>query len=246
MKRTLSPLQIKLALKMTDFLDRHPWLVRNVLRHVANAPVLRRYLWVGIKGFMGASAFDCHVIDVQNGIVDFGGVKETFYPSCMTTIMRDTLVRMLGEKTAEEVIRRIARESVYMEVKFGVEGRWFPKQFLSFIGNPAALEEMRSNPDLLRLVAKGLNLTNRYIHDEGGYGRIESDLAADPIRITITNSLSARLAGRSERPVCAASCGMMEGAMGYMMGTDFRAEEIECAATGAPKCVFELRRKGTS
>jgi len=246
MKRRLSPYQVKLALRMTDFLERHPLLVRNVLRHIANAPVLRRYLWVGIKGFMGASAFDCHVIDAANGVVDFGGVKETFYPTCMSTIMRETLVQKVGEEKAEEVIRKIARESVYMEVKFGVEGHWYPRQFLAFVGDPSALDTMRSNPDLLRLVSKGLNLTNRYIHDEGGYGCIEMDLTVDPIRLTITNSLSARLAGRSDRPVCAASCGMMEGAMSYMLGGDFRAREIECAAMGAPRCVFELNREGSS
>ncbi|MDI6873560.1 V4R domain-containing protein [Candidatus Solincola sp.] len=241
----LSPYQVKMALKLTDFLDRHPRLVRSLLRPIANAPLLRRYLWVGIRGFMGASAFDCHVIDASNGVVDFGGVKETFYPSCMTTIMRETLVQKVGEEKAEEVIRRIARESVYMEVKFGTEGRWFPRRFLSFMGDSSALEAIRSDPHLLRLVTKGLHLTNRFIHDEGGYGRIEVDLAADPIRITITNSLSARLAGRSDRPVCAASCGMMEGAISYMLGRNFRAREVQCAAMGAPRCVFELSEEST-
>lgn len=241
MARTISPYQVKVALRLTDFLDRHPRLVRHLLRPLANAPLLGRHLWVGIRGFMGASAFDCHVIDTASGTVDFGGVKETFYPSCITTIMRETLDRKLGRESAEEVIRKIARESVYMEVKFGVEGRWFPRRFLSFVGDPDALQAMRKDPDLLRLVSKGLDLTNRFIHDEGGYGHIAVDLAAEPIRVTITNSLAARLAGRSDRPVCAASCGMMEGAMSYMLGKNFHAREVECAAMGAPRCVFELR-----
>ncbi len=231
---------------MTDFLDRHPRLVRTILRRVANAPLVRRYLWVGVRGFMGASAFDCHVIDVARGTVDFGGVKETFYPSCITTVMRETLARKVGEEKAEEVIRKIAREAVYMEVKFGVEGRWFPGRFLSFVGDPSALDALRSDPDLLRLVTKGLDLTNRFIHDEGGYGRISVDLSVDPIRVTIVNSLPARLAGSSDRPVCAASCGMMEGAMSYLLGRDFRAREVECAATGAQRCLFELREERTT
>ncbi len=246
MERAPSKYQVRLALLVTDFLDRHPRLVRCLLRPIANAPLLRRYLWVGIRGFMGASAFDCHVIDAAEGEVDFGGVKETFYPSCLTTVMRETLVRRFGEEKAEEVIRKIAREAVHMEVRFGMEGRWFPRRFLAFAGDPSALEAMKADPDLLRLVSKGLALTNRFIHDEGGYGCIRVDLAADPIRITIDNSLSARLAGRSGRPVCAASCGMMEGAMSYMLARDFRAEEVECAAMGAPRCVFELREAAAS
>jgi predicted hydrocarbon binding protein len=243
MPKQLPPYQVKAALKLTDFLDAHPWLVRNVLRRIAIAPILRRYLWVAIKGFMGASAFDCHVVDAANGRVDFGGVKETFYPSCISTIMRETLEQKVGVEKADEMLRKISREAVYLEVKFGVEGHWFPSQFLSFIGDPSALDTIRSDPDLLRLIAKGLNLTNRFIHDEGGYGCIESDLAGDPIRLTITNSLSARLAGRSDRPVCAASCGMMEGAMRFMLGGTFHAREVECAAMGAPRCVFELSRQ---
>jgi len=235
-----SPYQVRTALRLTNFLDRHPRLVRNFLRPMANAPLLRRYLWVGIRGFMGASAFDCHVIDAEEGVVDFGGVKETFYPSCMTTIMWEILSSEIGEEKAMEMIRKIAREAVYMEIKFGIEGHWFPKRFLAFAGDPSALDAVRSDPDLLRLVSKGLNLTNRFIHDEGGYGRIEVDLASDPIRVTITNSLTARLAGRSDRPVCAASCGMIEGAMSYMLGKNFRAREVECAAMGARRCSFEL------
>lgn len=240
-RRKMSNYEVKMGLKSADFLDRHPLITRRLLRPIANAPWLRRHLWVGIRGFMGASAFDCHVIDAANGTVDFGGVKETFYPSCITTIMRQTLANKLGREGAEETIRRIARESVYMEVKFGVEGRWFPKRSLSFAGDPDALRAMREEPELLRLVAKGLSLTNRFIHDEGGYGRIEVDLAAEPIRVTIDNSLSARLAGHSDEPVCAASCGMIEGAMSYLLGREFHAEEVECAAMGATRCVFEVR-----
>lgn len=243
-RRKISPYEVKVGLKLADFLDRHPLITRRLLRPLANASWLRRYLWVGIRGFMGASAFDCHVIDAANGTVDFGGVKETFYPSCITAIMRETLTRKLGEKGTQEAIRRIARESVYMEVRFGVEGRWFPKRFLSLVGDPDALRAIREDPALLRLVTKGLDLTNRFIHDEGGYGRIEVDLAEEPIRATIDNSLSARLAGHSDKPVCAASCGMIEGALGYLLGREFHAREVECAAMGAPRCVFEVWEVG--
>jgi predicted hydrocarbon binding protein len=246
MQKMLPPYQVKAALKLTDFLDHHPWLVQKVLRRIALAPGIRRFLWVAIKGFMGASAFDCHVVDASNGRIDFGGVKETFYPTCITNIMRDTLERKVGKEKMDEIIRKISREAVYLEIKFGVEGHWFPKRFLSFIGDSSAMDVIRSDPDLLRLIAKGLNLTNRFIHDEGGYGCIESELGKDPIRITITNSLTARKVGRSDRPTCAASCGMMEGAMGFMLGGTFHAKEVECAAMGAPCCVFELSRESAT
>lgn len=84
MQRRIPPFVIKTALKITDFLDDHPRLVNNVLRRVSNAPVIRKYLWVAIRGFMGSQVFDCHVVDAENGRVIFGGVKEIFHPSCIS------------------------------------------------------------------------------------------------------------------------------------------------------------------
>lgn len=246
MQGLIPPALLKPVLKLTDFLDNHPWLVRNVLRRIANAPLVRSYLWVAIRGFMGSSAFDCHVVDAENGRVIFGGVKEIFYPSCISKYIQNTLVEKVGAEKADEILRKVAAEAVYQEVKFGAEGNWFPGFFLSFLGDPSALDAIRSHPDLLSLIGKGVGLMNRFIHDEGGYGHIELDLAEDPIRVTITNSLPVRLVENPDRPMCSSSCGMMEGAMEYMYGEPFRAEEVECAALGAPRCVFELTRESAT
>jgi hypothetical protein len=246
MRSQIPPVLIKPVLKLTDFLDGHPWLVQNFLRRISNAPIIRRYLRVAIRGFMGSSAFDCHVVDAENGRVIFGGVKEIFYPSCISKCIQDTLVQKLGVEKADEILRKVAAEAVYQEVKFGAEGNWFPGLFLSFLGDPSGLDMIRSDPDLLHLIGKGVGLMNRFIHDEGGYGHIELDLAEDPIRVTITNSLPVRLANNPDRPMCSSSCGMMEGAMEYMYGQKFHAEEVECAAMGAPRCVFELVRESVT
>lgn len=246
MQRPIPRFMIRIALKVTDFLDEHPWLVRHLLRHISNAPVVRRYLWVAIRGFMGSSAFDCHVVDARKGRVVFGGVKEIFYPSCISKYIQEALERKVGAEEAEEIIRRMAAEAVYQEVKFGAEGKWFPKLFLSFLGDPTALDMIRSDPDMLRLIEKGMGLMNRFIHDEGGYGCIQLHLAEDPIRVTIANSLPVRLAENPDGPTCSSSCGMMEGAMGYIHGEAFHAAEVECAAMGAPRCVFELTRESAA
>jgi uncharacterized protein len=246
MQSPIPPYQVKILVRLTDFLEDYPWLVQNVLRHIANAPVVRRYLWIVIRGFMGASAFDCHEVDVTNATVSFSGTKETFYPSCIMRIMKDKLVQKVGEERADEVIRKMAHDAMHLELEFGGEGNMFPKLINSSVGDYSAMEMVRSDPDMQRLVDKGMGLLNRFIHDEGGYGRIEADFSEDPIKVTITNSLQSRLAGHSDRPVCSLSVGTLEGTVGYLLGDTFKAREVECAAMGAPRCVFEVTRESAT
>ncbi len=235
---------IRVVLLLTDFLERHPVMVRVFLRPVANAPVMRDLLPVVVRAFMGASAFDCHVVDRERGWVVFGEVKETIHPALFTRVFFETLLQELGEKEGKDAIKEIARESLFQEVKMGVEGKHVPGIIKPMIGNPATLEAVRSDPDLLRLAEKGMNMVIRLIGDEGGWGRIRGRQRQAPITATLENTLDVRYLEPSPEPVCAEYIGLVEGVASYITGQQCRAREVECQGSGAPRCVFEVERIG--
>lgn len=235
---------VRFLLRLTDFLERHPALVKRLLRPIANAPVARDLLPTVVRAFMGATAFDCHVVDRDKGWITFGGVKETIHPGIFTRIMYETVVEALGEVEGRQAIFEIARESMYQEIKYGVEGNHVPGLIKPLIGDPAALGLVRSDPDLLRMTEKGMGMVVRLIADEGGWGRFSVSLAEDPIRVTVENSLDVRYLGPSPEPNCLEYLAITEGNIGYILGEKYRAREVECAAAGAPACVIELEREG--
>ncbi len=232
----------RLLLPLMDFLDRHPRLVRRFLRPVANAPILRKIIPVVVRAYMGSTAFDCHVVDKKTGWVIFGEVRETLQPGIFTRIVYDTLVERLGEAEGKDAIREIARESMYQEIKYGVEGKHVPGVARPLIGVPGILDEIRQRPHLLRLVDKGMNMVIRLIGDEGGWGRIRVSLDRDPIRIVVDNGIDVRHLAPSPEPVCVEYLALLEGATSYVTGEPCRAREVECAASGSSRCVFEVDR----
>jgi len=63
----------------------------------------------------------------------------------------------------------------------------------------------------------------------------------DRLSLSVDNSPFAAGFGDSDMPVCAAIRGMLEAVGGLVYGADMAASETACAATGAPRCTFDLR-----
>ncbi|MET0606628.1 MAG: 4-vinyl reductase [Beijerinckiaceae bacterium] len=63
----------------------------------------------------------------------------------------------------------------------------------------------------------------------------------DMIRLAVRNSPFAAGYGRSDTPVCHAIVGMMQATSTLAFGRAGTATEVQCAATGAPHCLFEAR-----
>ena len=73
---------------------------------------------------------------------------------------------------------------------------------------------------------------------------LEFDFASNPMKVMLTNSQEARWMGKSDKPVCWYFTGIVAGYGSAISGEALTAREVACAATGAPKCVFELIRPG--
>jgi len=60
------------------------------------------------------------------------------------------------------------------------------------------------------------------------------------LRLHVENSPFASGYGKSDAPVCAPICGMLEAVGGLIFGADMFAQETACTATGAPNCAFDV------
>jgi uncharacterized protein len=77
-----------------------------------------------------------------------------------------------------------------------------------------------------------------------GWGRWAIARRPDGLDVTVTNSPFAAGAGVSAGPVCAPIRGMLTAVGEMALGGPVVAEEIACAATGAPCCRFAVSRAG--
>ena len=77
-----------------------------------------------------------------------------------------------------------------------------------------------------------------------GWGRWQFSAGDGAITLNVENSPFAAGHGASPYPVCHAIAGMLEAVSGMVLGKRTSAQELECAAMGAPCCRFEARPLG--
>ena len=74
-----------------------------------------------------------------------------------------------------------------------------------------------------------------------GWGVWRFERSDGALRLVVANSPFAVGFGPADRPVCSAIVGMMTAVSRLVLGEQAAAEEIACAACGAPACRFEAR-----
>jgi len=120
------------------------------------------------------------------------------------------------------------------------QGRWAPRMLMEMIEQQDILVLSRKDPDAARFFSLSIGMVMRLIINEGGWGVSRFDLLSDPVTVTLDHSQEARWAGPSSLPTCYLSAGVMAGYASRLMRRRLDAREIACAATGAPRCLFEL------
>ncbi len=235
-------LQIRVLLAVMDFLERHPVLVRAVLRPLSRAPLLSGRLMVLAKYFMGNSAFEIHDVDLDRGRISIGGVEEIMFGSRVVEQLHSVLGRRLGEEQAREALYEIGYNLCRWEVSTALEGgRWAPRLLVPLIARGDILDDVRSNPLIARFFVKTMDAVSRLITDEGGWGHLEFEgVRSVPMLITLRNSQEAGWLGPSKEPVCHLYAGIVAGYASAISGREMRAREVECRAAGAPACVFQI------
>jgi predicted hydrocarbon binding protein len=234
-------LKLKALVVLMDFCTGHPRLMKYCFRPVANAPGLAGRLPVMVRAYMGADSFDIHDVDVAAGRIGIGGVDEIMFGSELLRVMHLVLGRM-GTEEQRRALYDIGYVTGYYEAKDAVrKGKWAPSVLMPLITSGDLLERVRADGVMADFFDKVLQTESRIIINEGGWGSIESfDLTSTPIRVVHANSQEVAWMGPSDGPVCHYFTGGAAGHASAITGQFFEAVEVECAAAGAPKCVFEM------
>ncbi len=233
--------QIKTITRVIDLLENHPTLVKLFLRPVANAPLISKKMMVLPRAYMGATAFEIHDVDLNNGRISIGGVEEIMAGSKIIELLHTTLADRLGEDEKNKALYEMGQKLCTWEVTQALEhGRWAPAQLVPLIAHSQILDEIQTNPDMARFFEKAMNMMSRLITDEGGWGKLDFDFSSTPMKVALSNSQEAKWMGPSERPVCHFYAGIVSGYAGTISGQPIDVKEVACKASGAPKCVFEL------
>jgi len=227
-----------------ESLEKHPLLVRFLLRPLSRAPLLSKRLMVLPRAYMGSTAFDMHDVDLDRGRIGIGGVEEILFGSKVVEQLHRVLESRLGEDGTKEALYELGYNLCRWEVSTALSGgRWAPRLLVPLISNSTIVDDIRTNPLLASFFIKTMNMVSRLITDEGGWGRLEFEgVRNDPMRVALVNSQEAKWLGPSESPVCHLYTGIVAGYTSAISGKELRAREIECRAMGAPKCVFEIER----
>jgi len=241
--REARKLGIRLLTGGMAFLDRHPRFVRAFLRPLANAPLLAARLKVLPRAFMGATAFEIHDVDLDRGRIGIGGVEEIMAGSKIVELLHTVLEARLGREEKDRALYELGAKLCAWEVGQSLEnGRWAPAALVPLMKNARILDEVQRDPVMARFFLGVMNRVSRLITDEGGWGHLEFDLSAFPLRVILSNSQEAAWLGPSEAPVCRFYAGIVAGYASAISGEDLEAREVACRAAGAPHCVFELVR----
>lgn len=234
---------MKLFLALINLLERHPRWVRLFLRPIANAPIVGPRLPVLFRAYMGATAFEIHDVDLALGRINIGGVEEIMAGSKLIELLHTILGDRLGEEEKNEALYELGFQLCCWEVGQALEGnRWAPSALVPLIKRSELLTEVQNDPLLARFFERVMEMMSRLITDEGGWGHLEIDAGSFPLRVTLSNSQEATWFDGANEPICYLYAGIVAGYASTISGERLTAREVACKATGAPRCVFEVRR----
>lgn len=222
-------------------LERHPHLRRLLFSRLANAPLVSRLLPVLPRAFLGATAFECHEVDLERGRIGIGGVDEILWSSKFIELYHQSISERVGQQEKDRIMYEVGHQGGYWEVDEALRhGRWAPRALVRLVEQGDLLARLRADPKLARFFQLAFKMVTRIIINEGGWGQPEVDLVSSPVRITLDHSQEARWLSPAEQPVCYLSAGVMAGYTSRIMGQHLDAVEVQCQAMGHPRCVFEI------
>lgn len=224
-------------------LEKHPFLVKRLLRPIANAPILGRKLPVFARAYMGATAFEIHDVDMEKGRIGIGGVEEIMAGSKIIELLHSTLLEYVSEKEKNDALYRMGQKLCTWEVGQALEhGKWAPRSLTPLIMRKQVLDQVQTDPVLAGFFSQIVKTMSKLITDEGGWGHLDFDFSAMPLKVSLLNSQEARWLGPSKTPVCHFYAGIVAGYASTISNEPMKAKEIACKAMGAPCCVFTVER----
>lgn len=237
-------LQISLLLPVMEFMEKHGSLLAPFTRPLANLPLIAEHMPVLLRAYLGATAFEIHDVDLKRGRIGIGGVEEIMAGAKIIELLHTTLGEKLAEEEKQATLYAFGEKLCRWEFSESLKhNRWVPEVLVPLIVNKTILDDIESDPQLARFMEVTMNMVSKLITDEGGWGHLDFQFSAKPMRVTLTNSQEAHWFRGSQKPVCHFYAGIIAGYTGQVSGEKLLVKEISCAATGAEKCTFEVYRQ---
>ena len=238
-------IQMEILLAGMELLEKLPTTAKQILRPLANFPLISDFLMVLPRAFLGATAFDLHDVDLKQGRIAIGGVEEIMAGSKIIELLHLELAARVGEEEKNKILYEFGEKLCRWEVAQSLaHKRWVPQVLEPLILHAKILDEVQTDPLLARFFAKTMNMVSRLITDEGGWGHLDFDFSGHPLKVMLSHSQEASWLGPAMAPVCHFYTGIVAGYTGAISGEIVIAKEVACQAAGSEKCIFEVRRIG--
>lgn len=195
--------------------------------------------------FLGREdALALHEIDAERGAISIGGVRQVVLGAPIFRVLHEVLRERLGEAGAVPVLYEIGRRTGAAGVQeLRRSGAWLPPPIERLAGTGALLERVRRDPRAARIAALLFARAAEVVVAGGGIGKLRRlDFGKDPIEIELERSLEAATAGPAAGPVCHIHRGFFAGWSKELLGDPVAVDETACAAAGAMRCAFAVRR----
>jgi hypothetical protein len=239
----ISDKKIHSYLELIEFTERHPHLSKLALNLISDTPVLKGFLPASTRIYMGGRILDSYRVDLAAGQISFAAVDKQIVGSEFVEILCRELKESLGEKEGQQAMYDLhyrAMEEQLAEMDFQSV---FPDFCASLFGAPADPELLGSSPSLARLYEEMESMLIRLLFNESGWGSPLFNSMPVPSKVTVHNSAEVEWTSSSDEPVCYGLAGHLAALVSFVAGESYLAREIQCAATGAPDCVFTVEKE---
>lgn len=161
--------------------------------------------------------------------LELDGKKGVLRVDGLRSVIADAGVIVSVQKELEELIGSAARAPVYAAGE-RTAGRW------------ARVATRLLEGEGFKTISDALHQMGR-MWTSYGYGRVTidfRDLAEGSVDFTVENSVLAEAYGPAKGPVCHFFAGFGAGLFQALFDREVHCHETACAATGAPRCTFEM------
>lgn len=240
MRPEIKESKIERYLRFIEFTREHPLLCRLALGLAYKVPVLKNALPVSSRIYMGGRILESYKVDLDRGEISFAGVDRQIVGAEFLEVVFRNIAEQVGAEEARKAMYdmhfRIMEEQL-REMDFG---SLFPAFCAPLFQGPVDAKLLEEKPALGRLYGELERILLRLLFAESGWGNPQFDSTPVPKEVTVRGSVESQWIRPSREPVCYAMAGLLAAFVSHIAGRRYAAREIQCAAAGAPHCVFAV------
>lgn len=242
MSTSISDQKVQSYLDLIEFTKRHPHLSKLALNIMSNIQVLNETLPASTRIYMGGRILESYQVDLERGEINFAGVDRLIVGSEFLGIIYTNFEEVMGKEEAQKTMYDMHYQAMEEQLADMDFKSVFPSFCAPLFEAPVDLALLDSRPAVARLYKEMESMLLRLLFIESGWGIPVFDPMPIPKSVTVRNAVESEWMRPSDKPVCYGLAGYMAAFVSHIAGERYRAIETDCAATGAPSCVFSLEK----